>query len=222
MSSRYHHWPLAQQIIAATVSLLLLLFSLSTLVATRAAEQAAIAEAQHSLEQGAQLIADMLELAFRNSKERGTRQSNMLNQLHSGPARLGEGSVKTGSVDLPPLYVGGTLVNGNQKILEDFKSLGGSDAAYLIVHEGKLWRAATLLKKDGQFMNGIPLPDNDPVTQAVLKNEDYAGLTIRNGEYNFSVVRLLKNAEGKTIGATSVRTPLAGELKGIRESPRVS
>jgi methyl-accepting chemotaxis protein len=88
----------------------------------------------------------------------------------------------------------------------------------LVIKDGKVYRLSTLLKdKDGKSMNGVPIALDDPVSKAVLAGQNYAGLAIRGGKYNFSTVKVFKGVDGKPWGAYSVRIGLDGELKRVRE-----
>lgn len=217
MLDRYRRLPIAQQIILATITLLLGVFFVMTSFVYRTAEQGAIQEAGRSLEQETRIMVGTLDTFFENVSSRGERQSNFLAQWLGGPLTLGEGSVRTGEVELPVIRVGGETVNGNARLLQSFRDLTGDEAAFLVVHEGKVYRAATLLKKDGKPMFGTELSPSDPVTRSVLKGEHYAGMTVRNGAYNFSTVKVLKTGDGRVYGAYSVRINLENELKQIRE-----
>lgn len=50
-----------------------------------------------------------------------------------------------------------------------------------------------------------------------MAGQDYQGLTVRGGKYNFSTVKVLKGADGKPWGGYSVRIALDGDLKRIRD-----
>jgi hypothetical protein len=114
--------------------------------------------------------------------------------------------------------LGNEVLNGQDRLLKAFRDLTGSDAAFLMIHDNKVYRLATLLKdKDGKPMNGVPLPDSDPVAKALLAGQDYQGLAIRGGKYNFSTVKFLKEGDGKPWLAYSVRISLENELKRIRQ-----
>jgi cbb3-type cytochrome oxidase subunit 3 len=217
MLHSYRRLPVAQQIIFIAVIFLLLVFTAMTLIVYRMAEHAAIVEAEYSLEQETKIMAGTLDTFFDNVKARGERQSKFFFQTIGGVVSPGPGTVKTGDVDLPVVKVGNETGNANHKLLQSFKALTGDEAALLVIKDGKVYRAATLLQKDGQPMDGTALPDVDPVTQALLKGEDYAGMTVRGGTYNFSTVKTIKGADGKVFGAYSVRINLEPELKQIRE-----
>ena len=119
---------------------------------------------------------------------------------------------------MPVVKLGNEVLNGNERVLAAFKALTGEEAAFLFIKEGKVYRLATLLKdKDGKPMHGVPIGDADPVAKALLAGQDYQGLAIRGGKYNFSTVKLLKDGEGKPWGAYSIRISLDGELKRIRD-----
>ena len=213
----YRRLPIAQQIIFVAVVLLLLVFTVMTVIVYRMAEHAAIAETEHSLELETKIMAGTLDTFFDNVKARGERQSKFFFQTIGGVVSAGQGTAKTGDIELPLVRVGTEIGNANHKLLQSFKTLTGDEAALLVVKDGKVFRAATLLQKDGQPMDGTALPAGDPVSDAVLKGDDYAGMTVRNGSYNFSTVKVVRGAEGKVFGAYSVRINLEPELKQIRE-----
>ena len=217
MFANYRRYPIAQQIIVASVAMLLLVFSVMTFIVYRMAESAAIADAQHSLEQETKIMAGTLDTFFENVKARGERQSKFFLQSIGGAITVGPSLVKTGDVELPEVKIGDEVANSNAKVLEAFKALSGDEAALLALRDGKVYRVATLLKKDDKPMHGSQIAADDPVAEALVKGQDYSGLTVRNGAYNFSTVKVLKGADGKVFGAYSVRISLEAELKQIRE-----
>ena len=210
--------PIAQQLIAATIAALVLVFATMTYLVQQRATRAAMAVAEQNLEHEAKLMAGMLDSIFEAVKVRGDAQSQFFLRYIGNLPELAGGSSKTGEVDLPTVKLGGEVLNGNERILRTFRELTGDEAALLVFKDNKVYRLTTLLKdKDGKPMHGVPLPDNDPVAKAVLAGQDYQGLAIRGGKYNFSTVRLLKDKDGKAWGAYSVRIALENELKRIRD-----
>lgn len=209
--------PIAHQLIAATVIALILVFSIMTLIVQRKADGAAITVAEKNLENEAKLMAGTLDSMFEAIKLRGDGQSQFFLKFIGGQPELGQGTVKTGDVELPVVKLGNETLNANERVLVDFRSLTGEEAAFLLIKDGKVYRLSTLLKdKDGKPMHGVPIGDNDPVAKALLAGKDYQGLAIRGGKYNFSTVKLLKDKDGKPWGAYSIRISLEGDLKRIR------
>ncbi len=218
MFAHMRHRPVAQQLIMAMVLALVLVFSVMTIVVQMKADSAAIAVAEASLAQEAKLMAGTLDSLFEAVKVRGDGQSHFFLKYAGGQPELVGGLMKTGEVELPVVKLGGDVLNANDRTLRAFRDLTGEEAAFLVIKEGKVYRLSTLLKdKDGKSMNGSALADSDPVTKAVLAGQDYQGMTVRGGKYNFSTVRVLKGVDGKIWGAYSVRIPLDGDLKRIRD-----
>ncbi|UCV27599.1 methyl-accepting chemotaxis protein [Ferribacterium limneticum] len=202
----------------ATIAALVVVFSVMTLIVQQKADNAAIAVAEANLAHEAKLMASMLDSLFESVKERGDDESRFFLKYLAIQPEPGSGLVKTGDVDLPAVKLGNEVLNGNDRQLKAFRELTGSDAAFLIVRDNKVYRLATLLKdKEGKAMNGVPLPDGDPVAKALLAGQDYQGLAIRGGKYNFSTVKFLKSADGKPWLAYSVRISLDKEMKRIRD-----
>ncbi|RZT89293.1 methyl-accepting chemotaxis protein [Azospira oryzae] len=216
MLDLYRKLPIARQIIIVAASLLLLIFTAMTVMATSMASRSAVALAESDLKQQMSILQDTLDSVFDSVLARGERQMNFFRRQLPGDFNLGSGMVRTGNVDLPVIRAGGEVLNGNRKILLAFQELTGEDAAVLAVHEGKLYRAATLLKKDGVYQDGTEIKAGDPVADAILQGKDYGGLAIRNGTYYFSTVKALKTAEGKVYGGISVRIKLDSELRDVR------
>ena len=218
MFSRFSCRPIAQQLIAVSALALVLVFSIMTLVVQRNANRAAVAVAETNLGHEAKMMAGMLDAIFEAVRDRGERQSRFFIKYVGGTPVLSPGTLRAGDVDLPVVRIGNEIVNGNDRILQAFKDLTSEEAAFLVIKDGKVFRLATLLKdKAGNPMNGVPLGAADPVSKAVLAGEDYAGLTIRAGKYNFSTVKVLKGSDGKPWGAYSVRIGLDAELKRVRD-----
>ena len=216
MLDLYRRLPIARQIIIVAASLLVIIFTAMTVMATSMASRSAVALAESDLKEQMSILQDTLDSVFDSVLARGERQMNFFRRQLPGDFNLGSGMVRTGNVDLPVIRAGGEVLNANRKMLLAFQELTGEDAAVLAVHEGKLYRAATLLKKDGVYQDGTEINAGDPVADAILQGKDYGGLAIRNGTYYFSTVKALKTAEGKVYGGISVRIKLDSELRDVR------
>lgn len=218
MFSNFDKRPIAQQLMIATMLVLLVVFGAMTLIVQRNADRSAISVAEQNLEHEARIMAGVLDSLFSAVKQRGERQSEFFLKFIGGAPTLGSESVRTGETDLPMMRLGGEVLNGNTRLLQAFRDLTGEETAFLIIKDNKVYRLATLLKaKDGKTTNGTALGDNDPVSKSVLAGNDYTGLAIRAGKYNFSTVKVLKGADGKPWGAYSVRISLEDELKRMRD-----
>lgn len=210
--------PVAHQLILATLTALVLVFSIMTLIVQQRADRAALIVAEDNLAHEARLMVGVLDSLFEGIRARGEAQSQFFIKYAGGQPERVPGLAPAGDVNLPIMRINGEVMNGNERILKSFRALTGDDSAFLIVMDGKLYRLATLLKdKEGKSMNGVPLPPEDPVTKSILGGQDYQGLTIRGGKYNFSTVKVLKDAEGKPWGAYSLRIGLESDLNRIRD-----
>ena len=218
MFSGFERRPIAQQLMIVTMVALIAVFGILALVVQKNADRAALTVAEQNLEHEARIMAGMLDSVFESVKDRGERQSQFFLKFVGGTPSVSTDLVKTGDVDLPIVRIGSEVLNSNLRPLQAFRDLTGEDTAFLVIKDNKVYRLSTLLKdKDGKSMNGVPISESDPVSKAVLAGQDYAGLAIRGGKYNFSTVKLFKGADGKPWGAYSVRIALDGELKRLRE-----
>lgn len=218
MFSRFACRPIAQQLIAVSALALFVVFTVMTLIVQHNADRAAVNVAEANLGHEAKMMAGMLDATYEAVRDRGERQSRFFLKHLGGAPTLAPGVFRTGDVDLPIMRIGSDVINANDRVLQSFKDLTGEEAAFLVIKDDKVFRLATLLKdKDGKSMNGVPIGGSDPVSKAVLAGQDYTGLTIRGGKYNFSTVKVFKGADGKPWGAYSVRISLDAELKRLRE-----
>jgi methyl-accepting chemotaxis protein len=218
MIANFARRPIAQQLIIATISALIIVFSVLTLIVQDKANSSALAVTEHNLENEAKLMAGALDAFYDAVKVRGDAESQFFLKYAGGQPEAGVGQVKTGDVELPAIRLGNEVLNGNDRVIKAFRDLTGSDAAFLLIRDNKVYRLATLLKdKDGKPMHGVPIADGDPVAKALLAGENYQGLAIRGGKYNFSTVKHIKSADGKPWLAYSVRISLDRELKRIRD-----
>jgi methyl-accepting chemotaxis protein len=218
MFSSFERRPIAQQLMIVTMAALFVVFAILALIVQKNADRAAMSVAEQNLKHEAQIMAGMLDSIFESVKERGETQSRFFLKFVGTTPTISPELSKTGDVDLPTMRIGSEVQNGNPRLLQVFKDLTGEETAFLAIKDGRVYRLSTLLKdKSGKPMNGVPIAENDPVSKAVVAGQDYAGLAIRGGKYNFSTVKVFKGEDGKPLGAYSVRISLDGELKRVRE-----
>lgn len=207
---------LTKQISTAATLVILITMGVLTTVVTNAGGRAAIDVAQNELRQQAISIQRMLDGYFEAVSLRSERQFSTLEQWMPGPLTLGSQMVDTNGVMLPELLVAGETVNASPKLLEQFRKLTGNEIAFLVVHEGRVYRASTFLEQNGKPMYGSEISLADPVSQALLKGQDYNGLIVRSGRYYFLKTKAIRDAQGRVFGGVSLRLSLDGELAQIR------
>ena len=216
MFSRYRHMSVVRQIVLASSASLLVIFSILTLVVTQLSERSALQRTEQSLAAQANAMKLQLNAYYENAKVRGGRSTNMFHKYLGCEISQGSGLVRTGDMDLPEFKCGTQTLNANHHLLEDFKAMTGDEAAVLWVSDGKVFRVATMLKKDGKPMDGTQIPADDPLSLSLQQGKDHAGLIVRNGQYFFSSVKALRSTDSKSFIALSNRVDLQPELKQLR------
>lgn len=216
MFTRLKHLSITRQIILSALVVLGVVFTALTIAVSMLSQQSAQAAAEKTLIEDADLMRDMLDSYFENIRVRSVRQGNFFENWLGGAIKIDPEVMKTGELELPILKSGENILNSNQTILKKFKDLTGDEAAIILIKDGKVYRAATLLKKNDVYRDGSIIPDKDPVSQAITKGQDYTGLVVRNGKYYFSNVKVIKDNAGKPFAALSVRISLEDELQQIR------
>ena len=151
---RLRYLPLASQIILVISVFLFCVFLALTWGVLRQTEKSLIDETSRTLEQEAKVMAGTLDTFYGNVEERAERQLRLFTQWVGGAITPGGETVRTGEIDLPAIRIGGELINGRDSKLAAFREMTGDEAAFLAIKDGKLYRAATLLKRDGKPMDG--------------------------------------------------------------------
>jgi methyl-accepting chemotaxis protein len=216
MLSIYQRSSLAKQIIVVLVICLVFVFGGVTLFARYQTETQAMKATEERLLQDVRMYARTLEALYENVRARVTSQDTVFDRFLDGTIVVSQEIISTGSTQLPAVWGGPNLLNGNLDFLHEYKRLTQSEAAILVVHKGGLYRAATLLQREGRSMNGTQLKDDDPVTRSILAGKDYLGLVEREGKHYVSSVRAIKDGSGKVVAAVSVRTTIDREIEQIR------
>lgn len=221
MLNAYRALSLTRQLFIACLLLLTIIFSTLTFVVAQQINRNTLQQVEKELQSQVQVLENMLELSYKTIESRSEKDAESFEKFLAGKVSIGSELVRTGDVDIPALKLGTEILNGNTKILKEFRGItGGTDGALLVKYNGKLYRAATLLKnKEGNSMEGVPLPDDDPVTKAIFADKEYAGLTVRNGAFNYSRVKPIIQ-DGKTIGALSIRISLDATINQLKEIMR--
>ncbi|NMG34934.1 hypothetical protein GRF61_10830 [Azoarcus sp. TTM-91] len=214
---QYRDYSVGRQILLPAVALLVVVFAAMIGLTSLLTERASLGQSRLELENEMKLITGALDSEFESVKTRGMRQVNFFRQFLGGEFTVSDSRVATGEAELPAISLNGAIVNGDHAMLERFRRLTGDDSAVLLLVEGKVYRAATLLQKDGRYLDGVPLPDDDPVAKALRSGETYQGLVVRNGEYFFSNMLPLKDGAGRVFGGLSVRIGLDAEMERIRK-----
>lgn len=214
---RFQDFSIGKQILLPAIATLLIVFALMIGLSSQMAEQSALIRAEIDLGNQAKVIIGALDSEYEGAKSRGQRQLHFLEQYVGGTPVMTGQLVPTGDIDLPEISVNGVALNGNVMLMQQFVNLTGEDPTVLVVHQGKVYRAATLLIGEGGLMLGKPLPDDAPATKAILRGELFQGLEVHDGRYSLNTVKPILDMSGQPAGALSVQINLDSEIERIRK-----
>ncbi len=211
--------PLSKQIFIVTSALCTLIFSILTVITVRETNQIAIQQTEIQLKNEIQVIRTLLELAYNTQVTRANRNIEIFKALLPGKIIKGESETQTGETTmLPTLKAGDIVLNNNLELLEYMKRVFKVEPAIMVRKENKIYRIATLLKKNGKTMLGTALPDNDPAGNAILKGQSYVGLITRNGKEYISHYQPLFDQNQQVIGCVSVRVDVSEDMNLVRKT----
>lgn len=190
------------------------IFSLSTFSRSErtAAEEAARGQVS--------AVVDLLELTFKSHEAGGMKRLAVLKTMLGDTLKTADASGEKDAFGFPVYRVAGEVVNGNEKLMLRWKQLLIADPALLLFNDkGEMVRVATLLKdKEGKSMVGKPIAADAPETRTVLAGQDWAGVVQRSGKFYVSAFNPLKNAQGKVVGAWSVRSDVSEDMARLNET----
>ena len=199
---------LTQQILAIAAAATLVMVLVQNAVVAYLARQSAIAQTEAALNEQASLIVTTLEFAQESLKDRAQNALANYQRNLPGPVHLTGRMVKTGNIELPEVAAGNLVLNNNSAALDAFsKANPGREVGWLVAHEGKLYRIATLVKgANGQYRNGEEMPPAPgSYTQDILANKPYLGTVQRGGRMNAIAVVPIVDDSGKVISGIALR-----------------
>ncbi len=101
-----------------------------------------------------------------------------LNRMDSAPLEARDpDSGWSGTLDVPSLDIGSTVLNNNAELLDKIKAELGSDVSVYIADKGRVVRVATTVQDpSGHRPVGVLIPEGGPAYRAVMAGEPYYGM----------------------------------------------
>ena len=220
MLMRFRGLPVATQIVFLSALLCSAIFFGFTCFVSWSSDRAALRQAEGDLRNQLKVIEAALDFAYNTALAHSERDMQSFHALLKQPVTADGTLTRTGdNPNVPTLKLGNEVLNGNTRVLEEVRRSFGTEPAFLVIRDGKVVRASTLLKdSEGRSMMGTALAADDPVAVAVLKGERYAGIAIRFGKMYMMRTDPIRDDAGHPIGAASLRVDLASEIGGIKEA----
>ena len=165
-------------------------------------------------------VVDLLELTFRSHEAHGLKRLGILKTLLGDKLKAAEANGEHDAFGFPVYRVGGEVVNGNEKLLLQWKQILIAEPALLLFNDkGEMVRVATLLKdKEGKSMVGKPIAANAPESETVRKGKEWSGVVQRSGKFFVSAFLPIVDAQGKVLGAWSVRSDVNEDMARLNET----
>ena len=165
-------------------------------------------------------VVELLELNFRTHEAHGLKRLGILKMLLGDKLKAADATNEKDAFGFPVYRVGGEVVNGNDRLLQQWKQILIAEPALLLFNEqGEMVRVATLLKdKEGRSMVGKPIAANSPEAETVRKGKDWAGVVQRSGKFYVSAFMPILDAGGKVVGAWSVRSDVNEDMARLTET----
>jgi len=165
-------------------------------------------------------VVDLLELTARSHEAAGKKRLGVLKTMLGDTLKMADATGDKDAFGLPVYRVGGEQVNGNERLLARWKEILIAEPALLLFNDkGEMVRVATLLKdKDGKSMVGKPIAADARETKTVLEGNEWSGVVQRSGKFYVSAFLPIKNAQGKVLGAWSVRSDVSEDMGRLSET----
>lgn len=201
---------LKRRLIAFALILAILPATILGIYAYNMAEQSTYNEITNKLKEQVQLEHDMVETTFTLSQDRVDSELEIVNRelQAKGTAQILDGKMVLGED-----YV----VNGNNEIVDEMKSLLGCTASIFQVQGDKAVRISTnLIQEDGTRALGTTITQNifDAV---VIRGEVYYGRALVIDAWYLTASQPIKDEKGKVIGVLSVGIPEAPFTSAVED-----
>ena len=200
---------LSKQILAVAAVATALMIVVQSSAIAYLSRASALASTEAALNEQATLIVSTLEYAQASLKDQARSAVADYQRSLPGPVHLTGRMVKTGDLKLPEVAVGDLVLNNNNAALDAFaKANPGREIGWLAVHDGKLYRIATMVKRgDGSYRNGELMPAGGPnsYTEDILANRPYVGTVQRGGKMAAIAVLPVADDSGKVIAGFALR-----------------
>ncbi|UCV11601.1 Cache 3/Cache 2 fusion domain-containing protein [Dechloromonas denitrificans] len=204
-------------VVAAVCAIAFAAVALFSLLTFSKAERASAEEAARGQ---VSAVVDLLELTSKSHEAAGMKRLGVLKTMLGDTLKAADVSTEKDAFGLPVFRVAGEVVNANERLMARWKEILIAEPALLLLNsQGEMVRVATLLKdKEGKSMVGKPIAANAPETLTVLEGKEWSGVVQRGGKFYVSAFLPLKNAQGKVLGAWSVRSDVSEDMGRLNET----
>ncbi len=206
--------PLAQQVLALTLSVSMIVAVLVATFVIWQGRQAAEASVHQQLRSALQSVESSLISTFEINRVRVERQFLMFQRMLGELPTPFDYTVETGSAGaLPAIQAGETVLNGNTAFLQRIRTYANVDVE-VYYHRNNQWlRVATLQRtEDGQPLTGEPLDNNSYPVQLLSAEQSGTSVIQRDGRWYAIHVRPLKDDYGKQFGGVSLTVDLTDDI----------
>ncbi|WP_442964353.1 Cache 3/Cache 2 fusion domain-containing protein [Pseudomonas sp. KNUC1026] len=197
---------IASQLGLALAAILVVVISLSTVFALRSLNAANLATREDHMASEARLLADQLD-TFQSTLRISTQRLSGLfeSRFGTGLAVQPDQPVNVAGVATPTLALGGTVLNNDTGLVDDFRKMTEGVATVFVRSGDEFVRISTsLTKQDGSRAIGTQLDHAHPAYQRLLAGQGYVGAALLFGRNYMTQYTPVRDAGGKVIAVLFV------------------
>ena len=189
-----------------------------TMITSRRATQ----EAEQNLESQAQALVDSMSSYHAALADNAGRLAAVFRaDFHTPFAVDASKTVAVGDKRVPLFTAGGTVLNLNTEIVDNFTSITKAVATVFVRADDDFVRVATSLKKeDGSRAIGTALDRSHPAYQGLLKGDEFTGKATLFGKDYMTKYLPVKDGQGKVIGVLFIGLDFTDSLKALKDRIR--
>ncbi|HEX4328314.1 MAG TPA: methyl-accepting chemotaxis protein [Burkholderiales bacterium] len=216
--NKFFQMPIGRQVFIVTLALCSLVFAVLIMAVSSKMEQTSSEVAERDLKAQLKVVTNLMEYAYRQGIGRAQRNADQFIQFLPGKVTIDDKLVPTGAAELPALKVGKEAMNGNTRLLDEFRDRTGVEAAFLMRYKGELYRVVSLLKTpDGKSTFGTIIPKGDAQERAYASGVPTSTMVERDGRYFSSHLIPLKDDKGNMIAAVTIRVNLTKDMADFKK-----
>lgn len=209
---------LAIRLILATLLAVALVLGVTVMFISKQVYQTLENKMQHELEESVHLTATLVE-SYNGQLERTAQiLGSSFSSTLAGPLVLDSSkSVVVAGVDTPSLKIANVVLNGDDKLVDQFTQTTGAVATIFVRSQNDFVRITTSVTDPaGKRMLGTTLAHASPAYAALLRGEAYTGKVLLFGRYYMADYRPIFDSAKQVIGVAFIGLDFTQSLQGLK------
>ncbi|MCK7632978.1 MULTISPECIES: methyl-accepting chemotaxis protein [unclassified Shewanella] len=215
----YKNWPIAKQIGALAFFLTLIIFSILSTLAYKAASNVLEDKGISAMKAEMHAVSDMLELQYDSILQLARRNADVFKEMYPGQFTKPDKRINILGISTPALLHEKEQVNASMSKVDRFAKITGGNATVFVRDGDDFVRIATSLKKaDGARAVGTSLDRTHPGYLPLISGKEYEGYAKLFGKDYMTIYRPIIDPQGQVIGILYIGFDITSSLLQLQKA----